>query len=63
MMEVSLVLGGSLKSNLRKVSVYIVSAPNFFLSVVPTSYPIYILGISTSFTYSKVGIGIGKVYT
>lgn len=23
----------------------------------PTSYPIYILGISTSFTYSKVGTG------
>lgn len=29
MMDVSLVLGGSLKSNLRKVSVYTVSASNF----------------------------------
>lgn len=34
--DVSLVLGGSLKSNLRKVSVYTISAPNFFLSIVPT---------------------------
>lgn len=30
MMDVSLVLGGSLKSNLRKVSVYTISASNFF---------------------------------
>lgn len=48
-MDVSLVLGGSFKSTyLRKVSVYTISASNFFLSVVPRRYflPEYVGGIN-----------------